>query len=559
MANNVTTDPGSGGADWATDEDAGSVHYQVIKLADGTENSTTRIEAGGGLEATSLRVTLPTDGTGVVTANLSATDNAVLDTIDAVLDTINAKLVTGTVIGDVNINGTATVSGTVTANLSATDNAVLDTIDAVLDTINAKLVTGTTIGDVNVIDVIPGTGATNLGKAIDSVSGATDTGVVALAVHQGDTSHLTSATGDYEYLRISEFGGLQVEPEQHHVLDSMNATTGWTVLGNDTANLATTTKHTMGTNALSFDKVDGAANTVFGAIQKTISSTDLGGLSPHDIIQTVVQFSSVADIDYVFVRLGTDSTNYNEWRIDGIDLTGAIFETLAFEVGDASHVGITGNGWDPSAVTYVTVGCAFNSENDTLAAMIFDELSFHTNQHTNASINSEVTSSVSSANVNLQKVGGSATDKGAGNASQGSQRVVLATDDVNAAAIAAAVAPRTSGGLSMHSYLSDGVGDDEQVIKASAGQLYGLTVTNTNAAVRYIKVYNDSTDPDVTTDTPVLRIAVPGDAAGAGVNLKWEHGLEFTTGIAYVLVTGVADTDSTAVAANEIIVNAYYE
>jgi len=56
--------------------------------------------------------TITVDGT--VTANLSATDNAVLDTIDAVLDLINAKLVTGTVIGDV--------------NLGATDNAVLDSI-----------------------------------------------------------------------------------------------------------------------------------------------------------------------------------------------------------------------------------------------------------------------------------------------------------------------------------------------------------------------------------------------------------------------------------------------
>jgi hypothetical protein len=58
---------------------------------------------------------------GTVTANLSATDNAVLDsldtklgTIDTAIDAINAKLVTGTVIGDV--------------NLGATDNAVLDAI-----------------------------------------------------------------------------------------------------------------------------------------------------------------------------------------------------------------------------------------------------------------------------------------------------------------------------------------------------------------------------------------------------------------------------------------------
>jgi hypothetical protein len=85
----------------------------------------------------------------VVTAELSATDNAVLDTIAAkdfatqtTLAAVNAKLVTGTVIGDV--------------NLGATDNAVLDTIAAkdfatqtTLAALNAKLVTGTVIGDVN--------------------------------------------------------------------------------------------------------------------------------------------------------------------------------------------------------------------------------------------------------------------------------------------------------------------------------------------------------------------------------------------------------------------------
>ena len=53
---------------------------------------------------------------GTVTANLSATDNAVLDTIDAAIDSMSAKFASGTVIGDV--------------NLGATDNAVLDSIAA---------------------------------------------------------------------------------------------------------------------------------------------------------------------------------------------------------------------------------------------------------------------------------------------------------------------------------------------------------------------------------------------------------------------------------------------
>jgi hypothetical protein len=55
---------------------------------------------------------VPVPVSGTVTANLSATDNAVLDAIAA------------------SVAGTLAVSGTVTANLSATDNAVLDAIAA---------------------------------------------------------------------------------------------------------------------------------------------------------------------------------------------------------------------------------------------------------------------------------------------------------------------------------------------------------------------------------------------------------------------------------------------
>jgi hypothetical protein len=98
---------------------------------------------------TFYQATQPVSGT--VTANLSATDNAVLDVIAAkdfatqtTLAALNAKMVTGTDIGDVTINNAAgaaavniqdggnaiTVDGTVTSNLSATDNAVLDSIAA---------------------------------------------------------------------------------------------------------------------------------------------------------------------------------------------------------------------------------------------------------------------------------------------------------------------------------------------------------------------------------------------------------------------------------------------
>ena len=97
MANNVELNAGSGGATIAADDVAG-VQYQRMKLVDGTEDSTTDIAAGNGTAAGALRVTVASDSTGV----LSVDDNG----------------------------GSLTVDGTVTANLSATDNAVLDAIEA---------------------------------------------------------------------------------------------------------------------------------------------------------------------------------------------------------------------------------------------------------------------------------------------------------------------------------------------------------------------------------------------------------------------------------------------
>jgi hypothetical protein len=95
----------------------------------------------------------------VVTAELSATDNAVLDAIDTAIDII-AGAVSSTHM-QVDVLTTPAVraltnADVITAELSATDNAVLDsldtklgTIDTAIDAINTKLATGTVIGDVN--------------------------------------------------------------------------------------------------------------------------------------------------------------------------------------------------------------------------------------------------------------------------------------------------------------------------------------------------------------------------------------------------------------------------
>lgn len=87
-------------------------------------------------------------------------------------------------------------------------------------------------------------------------------------------------------------------------------------------------------------------------------------------------------------------------------------------------------------------------------------------------------------------------------------------------------------------------------VKTSAGTLYNISASNTNAAARYLKLYNKASAPVVGTDVPVLILLLP-----AGASIDHDFGLvghRFTTGIALALTTGIADSDTGAVAANEI-------
>lgn len=95
-------------------------------------------------------------------------------------------------------------------------------------------------------------------------------------------------------------------------------------------------------------------------------------------------------------------------------------------------------------------------------------------------------------------------------------------------------------------------------VKASPGVMFSLIATNTNAAARYLKLYNKASAPTVGTDTPVHTFCIPGNTAGAGFALNFDPGIDFATGIALALTTGAADSNTGAVAAEEITVNGSY-
>jgi hypothetical protein len=115
------------------------------------------------------------------------------------------------------------------------------------------------------------------------------------------------------------------------------------------------------------------------------------------------------------------------------------------------------------------------------------------------------------------------------------------------------VAIATGGATPVH-LVSAGSGDATNV-KASAGKLLGWYISNTNAAARYIKFHNTASAPTPGSGV-VMAFMIP---AGGAANMGFGEGIDFATGIAFSLVTGAADADTTGVAASEMIVNLWFK
>ena len=93
-------------------------------------------------------------------------------------------------------------------------------------------------------------------------------------------------------------------------------------------------------------------------------------------------------------------------------------------------------------------------------------------------------------------------------------------------------------------------------VKASAGEVGMIVAFNTSAAAKFLKFYNKASAPTVGTDTPVLVLPIPASANGFVITPS--EGIAFSTGIAFAITGAVADSDTTAVAANDVIVSLAY-
>lgn len=94
------------------------------------------------------------------------------------------------------------------------------------------------------------------------------------------------------------------------------------------------------------------------------------------------------------------------------------------------------------------------------------------------------------------------------------------------------------------------------VVKASQGNLYNIEVFNNGVAACYIKFYNTASAPTVGTTTTTKVLMVP---AGGGLIVNSVNGIQFSAGIAFSITTNLVDTDTTAIAINQVAVNLDYK
>ena len=193
-----------------------------------TANLNSEASNGGSLPSSVLVVAgydganvraIKTDSTGEIAVDVSSIGTVTVTGTVAV-SAIAGALPAGTNnIGDVDI-ASALPAGTnnigdvdIASALPAGTNSIGTVILGAGTAAIGKLVAndGVDIGDVDVSSIVPGTGATNLGKAIQSAQGTTDTGVPALVVRNDTLADLSGADGDYAPLQVNASGALYTE------------------------------------------------------------------------------------------------------------------------------------------------------------------------------------------------------------------------------------------------------------------------------------------------------------------------------------------------------------
>ncbi len=128
------------------------------------------------------------------------------------------------------------------------------------------------------------------------------------------------------------------------------------------------------------------------------------------------------------------------------------------------------------------------------------------------------------------------------------QRFVDMGDGTFAPRSASAQAPITSGGLLLRKVQAAAT-TNATLVKAAAGQVYGMEFTNVSATTAFVKLYNSAVIPTAGVGVPVWVVAIP---PGGSREINRPAGVAFSAGIGYTITRLVADADVTPTTADDI-------
>ena len=498
-----------GGGTQYTEGDIDATLTGTVAIAEGPSNTATPLQVDASKH---LQVDIAADSVGIgggTEYTEGDTDASIAGKAILMEGAANTLLpVQGTVadglLVNLGSNNDVTVAGVSTAAKQDTIIGHVDGIEGLLTTIDAD--TG------------------NISAAVhekDSAVMAADKGIPSLARLRYTASHSTGGDGDYDTMDLTSWHELRTRDQRARDIQNCNDATDFTALNNDTINVADSLNHVFGTGAVTFDKTNGAANTVFGAITTTVSALDISDIFEDGaFVGMSMYLPSLTNVSYAFIRLGTDSSNYNEWRWTSTDLSAASWMTLRKPT--ASPSAYLGNGWDSTAITYLCVGVAMSAESNTLTGIVVDHIHFVGGRVTDTTIDASITSSVTTPNVNIHRVGGSPTDTNSGSASSGTIRTISASDSPDVTSLALLDDAVFTDDTSTHStgttkVIGIGAVADPTDAAVNANDI-GMPAMNTNRALKTILQANsgvDIGDVDVTSVSGNVTVI-----QGTATNLK---------------------------------------
>ena len=116
------------------------------------------------------------------------------------------------------------------------------------------------------------------------------------------------------------------------------------------------------------------------------------------------------------------------------------------------------------------------------------------------------------------------------------------------------LAPQIVNGLYVY-HLDGAATTNVTVVKNTPGQLYGWYINNTNAAFRYLCFHDIATTP-LAGRGIYFKMGIP--PTGAANILGEGYGIQFNQGISFSTVVNPIDSDSSAIAIHDLIINLFY-